>query len=444
MSKAAFLLACLLPCAAAAAPGEKRVHSFGGPNDGAFPVANALIADTAGVLYGTASLGGANGFGVIYSLTPAKSGAKGWTYAVLHDFAANEGTVPYGSLLLDSSGAVIGTTSGGGVSNAGTVFRLTPPAKQGQPWVLHTLWSFSGGSDGAYPYAGVVADSTGTLYGTAFEGGTGNNGTVYALTPPAQGGTQWTQTTLYQFTGTSGDGSGPVAPVTLGTDGSLYGAAESGGVLGITPGCPYPEGCGVIFRLQQSGGAWQESLLHTFGATTGDGVSPESALTIGPDGTLYSNTSYGGETNVGAVNQGTIFSLTPPAGGAGAWTYTILREMGLGPDYLSIPFGAMALDASGVLTGAALDGGPAGEGGLLTHGGGIFTLAPPAIPGNPWTYSVKHQFTADSHDFCKSGCYPYGGPTLLPGHAVIGTTLQGGAYPSHQTKVGPGVIYELK
>jgi uncharacterized repeat protein (TIGR03803 family) len=290
----------------------------------------------------------------------------------------------------------------------------------------------------------VVADGTGTLYGTAYEGGTANNGTVYSLTPPSKGSTQWTETTLYQFTGTSGDGSGPVAPVTLGTDGSLYGAAESGGVLGITQGCQYPSGCGVIFRLQKSGGTWQESLLHTFGATAGDGASPESALTLGSDGTLYSNTSYGGEVNAGAVNLGMIFSLTPPPGGSGAWTYTVLREMGQGPDYLSYPFGTMAMDASGALTGAALDGGPVGEGGLPTHGGGIFTLTPPASPGNPWTYSVRHQFTSDSHDFCKSGCYPYGGPTLLAKGAVIGTTLEGGAYRYQDSKVGPGVIYELK
>lgn len=103
------------------------------------------------------------------------------------------------------------------------------------------------------------------------------------------------------------------------------------------------------------------------------------------------------------------------------------------------------MDAAGGVTGAALDGGPGGNSSLPTHCGGVFTLAPPAMPGGAWTYAVRHEFASDSHDFCKSGCYPYAGPALLAGGAVVvGTTLEGGTYRPHGSKVGAGVVYELK
>lgn len=118
---------------------------------------------------------------------------------------------------------------GNGPANAGAVFQLTPPAKHGA-WTATTIYRFAGGSDGLYPYAGVIADAAGNLYGTTAGDGQTYFGTVYKLTPPQQGG-NWTKTTLYAFTG-SQDGSGPYAGLIFGQGGVLYSTTAGGGLYG--------------------------------------------------------------------------------------------------------------------------------------------------------------------------------------------------------------------
>ena len=160
------------------------LHNFNcNGTDGAYPEAG-LIFDTAGNLYGTTSEGGTYGYGTVFELTPQAGG--GWTEQVLHNFNGTDGAYPYASLIFDAAGNLYGTTSGGGTYSYGTVFELTPQAGGG--WTEQVLYNFNGdGTDGANPYAGLIFDAAGNLYGTTLRGGTYGGGTVFELTPKRAG-----------------------------------------------------------------------------------------------------------------------------------------------------------------------------------------------------------------------------------------------------------------
>jgi uncharacterized repeat protein (TIGR03803 family) len=188
---------------------KTTLHSFGSGNDGAEPSAGgSLILDSSGNLYGTTEYGGEQ-FGTVY-----KVDAHG-NETVLHRFGVTDGAYPIGALVMDTEGNLYGTTSGGGSHLLGTIFKLDP---QGKETILHSF----AGSDGVAPAAGLVMDAKGDLFGTTSMGGSVGVGTVFKLN------TQGRQTVLYNFTGGT-DGSTPMAALLLDTAGSLYGTASSGG-----------------------------------------------------------------------------------------------------------------------------------------------------------------------------------------------------------------------
>jgi uncharacterized repeat protein (TIGR03803 family) len=195
---------------------ETALHVFTGGSDGGYPQAG-VITDKAGNLYGTTTGGGAHGQGVIFKIAPDN------TETILYSFSAN-GMSPLleGNLLRDRKNNLYGTVPNGGTFGAGAVYKL---ASDGTFVVLHSF----DGSDGAYPYGGVVQDKAGNLYGTASQGGNngckggGGCGLVFKLAPDG------TYTALYTFTGGS-DGSGPDAGLILDGQGNVYGTIENGGV----------------------------------------------------------------------------------------------------------------------------------------------------------------------------------------------------------------------
>ena len=249
------------------------LYSFTGGSDGALPWAG-MIADAAGNLYGTTYSGGASGQGTVFQLDPSGTltilysftggnDASPWagliadaagnlygtteggdgpgevfqltlsgTLNVLHNFAGRDGAIPHGGLIFDAAGNLYGTTHNGGASAAyGTVFQLTPSG------TLNVLHSFTGGGDGAYPEAGLIADMAGNLYGTTYGGGTGGQGTIFQLPPSG------TLNVLYSFAGGS-DGGRPAADLIADAAGNLYGTTSSGGATASCPG-----GCGTVFEL---------------------------------------------------------------------------------------------------------------------------------------------------------------------------------------------------
>jgi uncharacterized repeat protein (TIGR03803 family) len=279
------------------------LHSFTGGTDGRYPV-TGLIADTAGNLYGTTHSGGDGGYGTVFQLDPSG------TLTVLHSFTGgSDGRYPDGGLIADAAGNLYGTTRGelspppGCTRDCGTVFQLT---RSGDLNVLH---SFTGGSDGGTPVAGLIADEAGNLYGTTSAGGDRTNcaaqfidgcGTVFQLDPSG------TLTVLYNFTGGS-DGSNPDAALIADAAGNLYGTTQNGGA---PESCDRPAGCGTVFQLTPSGTL---NGLHIF--TGSDGAYPITDLLADAAGKLY-GTTYSGGAGTGCIGGGacgTLFELTVPA-----------------------------------------------------------------------------------------------------------------------------------
>ncbi|HWE06454.1 MAG TPA: choice-of-anchor tandem repeat GloVer-containing protein, partial [Rhizomicrobium sp.] len=195
---------------AAAASTEVVLHSFKGSQhrDGSMPQSD-LIADAAGNLYGTTQKGGkrgGSGSGTVFELSPTGD-PDVWTETVLYDFkAGSDGDGPVGGLLMDAKGALYGTTENGGTMNDGTVFKLSPPKTAGDNWKEHVLYSFCSAiscADGAHPIAGLTLGKKGVLYGTTQFGGAGafgpQEGTAFQLTPPSTKGGAWTETVLHNF-----------------------------------------------------------------------------------------------------------------------------------------------------------------------------------------------------------------------------------------------------
>jgi hypothetical protein len=184
------------------------------------------------------------------------------------------------------------------------VYELTPPTTGNGNWTESTVYNFTGiNGDGSVPNGLLVAEN-GTLYGTTESGGINGNGIVFQLVPPAVAGGSWTETVIHQFTGAVIDSSDGAEPVSLVMDvsGNLYGAAYQGGT--VTTACP--SGCGALFKLAPpatSGGPWKESILYRFKGAS-DGLAP-SALVINSKGVLF------GAAQGGTAGYGTLYKLEP-------------------------------------------------------------------------------------------------------------------------------------
>ena len=289
---------------------QSVIHSFCPTypcTDGASPGAN-LIFDAAGKLYGTAFGGGAHGYGVVFRLSSSLDGR--WSENVLYSFCSltncADGANPNTNLIFDQAGNLCGTASGGGVDGQGVVFQLTP--RSDGSWKEKVLHQFTGGEDGRNPVAGLTFDQTGNLYGTTESGGLYDRGTVFQLSPDTGGG--WKEKILYHFTGGT-DGNNPFAGLIVDGVGSLYGTTVQGGNLSQCRGV----GCGVVFRLTPNpGGRWKEHVLHQF--TGGkDGKGPFAGLVFDQAGNLYSTTEEGGLIRCNGGGCGVVFRLTNNSNG---------------------------------------------------------------------------------------------------------------------------------
>jgi uncharacterized repeat protein (TIGR03803 family) len=267
---------------------EKLLHSFGG-TDGLNPQAG-VIFDASGNLYGATVGGGSAGAGTVFRLTPHAGGQASWTLSTLFTFnGSSDGYLPTGTLIMDKSGNIYGTTVNGGGANDGVAWELSPPGGGGVPWTEKVLASF-GGSNGIEPYAGLVMDGSGDLYGTTANGGAYNHGTVFELSPPGT----WGETVLLSFNGT--DGAYAFPNLAIDSTGKLYGATGGGG----------KNGDGTVFELTppaQGKTGWTETVLAAFTGKNGAGLSA-GVLLEGGD-------IFGTAVNGGKHHDGTVFKLTP-------------------------------------------------------------------------------------------------------------------------------------
>ncbi len=327
------------PAAGATQWTEHPLYVFSGGDDGQYALGDLTFGD-GGALYGATALGGTAGAGVVYKLTPPLAGDGQWTQTVLYNFTGgDDGAGPRGGLVVDAGGAVYGVTNVGGSSNNGVAFKLTPPPAGGTQWTETVLHTFTGDGDGASPFAGLVADSKGALYGTTNSGGVSGLGAVFKLTPPAAGETRWTESVIYRFKG-GADGGYPTARLILDEKGALYGTTNRGGTADN----------GAAFKLTPPAAGeteWTKTTLYRFKGGD-DGNNPLAGLSFGRDGALYGTTA--------GSWLGTAYKLMPPAAGDGQWTQTVLHHFNARPDGAN-PYAGLVVGKNGALYGATEVGG---------------------------------------------------------------------------------------
>ena len=383
----------ILVAIAHAGPRERVLYRFQGGSDGFEPM-GTLVADEAGNLYGTTADGGTGacqgGCGTVFELSPNPDGT--WTKTQLYSFVGGaKGAFPNAGLVFDQHGNLYGTTLHSGASGDGTVFRLSPPSQPGNEWTETVLYNFLGDRDGEYCLGSLTFDKAGNLYGAALFGGTYQGGTIFQLVPPQQGDL-WSLNVLHSFRGIN-DGLDPYGPVTLDDHGAIYGTA-SGTVFRLTPPAPGhtdwsfkvlyslasitaegallpgrtalygttasggASGSGTIFQLTPQPGPWKLTTLYEFKGGS-DGFYPLNGLVADRSGNLYGVTASGGSND-----QGTVFRLSS---NNGVWTKTTLHTFQGGSDG--------AGPSSGVIVGSRGLYGTTTSGGS-SNNGTVFQLGP--------------------------------------------------------------------
>lgn len=394
------LVAVLAATPSAQAQLFKTLYSFPGGAGGSNPTAG-LTPDGAGNFYGTTLFGGlgTSGWGVIF-----KMDAQGHV-TVLYSFTGGtDGAYPVGGLVRDAAGNLYGAASFGGdlscnpPNGCGVVFKLDPAGNES---VLH---NFTGVPDGEGPNA-VTRDAAGNLYGTTFNGGTTENnclpagcGTVFKIDAAGN------ESVLYAFTGST-DGSFPYAGVTRDPAGNLYGTTQFGGILTGKPCGPF--GCGLVFKIDTSN---HESVLHAFAGT--DGKTPQGTLVRDAAGNLYGTTWTGGNKSYPACVQGgcgLVFKLDTTG------HEQVLYGFKGGTDGAN-PYPGLLRDAAGNIFGTTSAG---------PNGGVVFKVIPTG------SEKVLHTFNKGAQGTGATGTL------VTSGGAFYGTTSGGGT-------VGFGTVYALK
>jgi uncharacterized repeat protein (TIGR03803 family) len=435
-------LAIGVPCSAAV-PVLTTLYNFPGTT-GAFPEASLVLNN--GDLFGTTYSGG-TGWGTVFALIPPQASGP-WTIRQLYAFTGGaDGANPRAGVIFSSHGLIYGTTEQGGAYGFGVVYSLTPAG--GGKWTEAVLYSFTGtGGDGANPEAGMILSPKGLLYGTTSNGGSAGYGAVFSLTPSAGGG-PWTEQVIYSFKGaptgcsTTGnpacDGANPLSSLYLNANGALYGTTYSGTAVSGGPLW------GTVFQLVQVGGVWTESVLYSFlGAPSGadggsecgttgqaacDGGAPAGGVVVNKTtGAIYGTTTLGGLPTgcaFGGYTQGcgTVFQLTPPVAPSTTWTESLLYTFG-GPPNGSLPsYSLFYPPAGGPLYGTTFSGGSSPETCFPASysGCGIaYVLQPPVAPSTTWTKSNMAVFNGDN------GAGPSGLVLSPAGGVLYGTTYTGG------------------
>ncbi len=326
------------------------------------------------------------------------------TYQVLYNFTGGQdGAYPEAGLTMDGGGNLYGTAYQGGSSNRGSVYKL---AHRGTGWALSPLYNFTGQGDGGAPIAGVVFGPNGTLYGTTeFEGidcGEGC-GVVFNLRPPVTFCKTvlcpWTETVIYHFRGDT-DGANPgYGDLTFDQAGNIYGTTYFGG----------EDSDGVVYKLTPSNGSWTESAIHTFSGAS-DGENPYSSVIFDTSGNLYGTTFAGG-----AHGYGTVYQLTPTGSN---WTENTLYAFQSATNG-GKPFGGVVFDTAGNLYGATSSGG-SGSGGTAYE-----------LTSGTWTFDLLYSFTGSAY---LPGSY--GSLTKDSAGNFYGTTVKDGAN-------GVGSVFKL-
>ena len=325
-----------------------------------------------------------------------------------------DGEGPDAGLIFDTNGNLYGTAYAGGTYDDGIVFELVPNKDQWSEEVLHVFGTNN--NDGAWPTAGLILDKDGNLYGTTWDGGAyGNAGLVFELVPNHG---KWTEKLLHSFNQNGKDGFYPYAGLIPDTARNLYGTTYFGGAYSCGT-----YSCGTVFELIPNHGKWTEKLLHSFNGN--DGANPEAALMMDPAGNLYGTTQQGG-----TYGKGTVFELIP---NHGKWTEKVLHSFN-GKDGAG-PAASLIRDAAGNLYGTTWEGGAPGS---ACFGYGCGTVVELLLNGGEWTEKVLHSFKQDGSGYSLADSL-----TLDTDGNLYGTTYYGGADETGCAAYGCGTVFEL-
>jgi uncharacterized repeat protein (TIGR03803 family) len=377
------------------------LHNFTGRADGAEPSVG-LTMDPTGNLYGTTLYGGVvggcfgNGCGIVFKLSRVGSS---WTFSPLYTFTGGSGgAFPAARVIRGRDGTLYGSTLEGGADNAGVVFNLRPPphvtGSVFSPWIETVLYPFGNLPDGNSPVGDLLFDAAGNIYGTTEYGGYECEDTVYCGTvyELTPSGSGWSETILYEFT--DENVAVPLAGVIFDDAGNLYGTTSNA--------------AGAVYELMRSGSGWTESTLFEFGYE-GGGYSPAGGVIFDPLGHLYGTAQFGGTNGAGTVFE--LMSL------GGSWTAsTLFNFTGSGA-----PRDSLVRDAPGNLYGTTCFGG-------VHNSGTVFKLTP---SGGGWTETDLHDFTGDGDGYC-----PMGNVILDAQGNIYGTAYEGGSE-------GYGTVFEI-
>jgi len=374
------------------------------------------------------------------------------TFATLYNFHGSpDGAAPHAGVIVGLSGALYGTTYTGGASKFGTVFGLAPPASAGGPWTETILYSFAGTPDGQYPSAGLAfgpSGSTGALFGTTAEGGSGFNGggAVFQLSPPTPGSAAWTEAVLFSFPHGGHETGIPNGTLLVQPSGAIFGTNHGSCYNSLK----YVPSVFLLTPPAVPGGAWTEFTILNLQVPSGgtDGVCPAAGV-VELSGVLYGTAYADGEGVVCGYGPGTgcgtVYALATPSAPGGTWTETTIHSFA-GPDGAK-PQAPVKPGPGGVLYGTTAFGGaggacstPEGIGGCGT----VFQLTPPTTPGGTWAEAVLYSFTGANGD----GQLPAGNLVLAPDGSLYGTTQYGGSSTSgspcsYDGASGCGTIFQL-
>jgi uncharacterized repeat protein (TIGR03803 family) len=349
------------------------------------------------------------------------------TFSVLHTFTGGaDGGQPWAGMIMDPAGNLYGTTAAGGTGSCsylgatgcGTILQLK---KHNSSYTFNPLYSFQGGTDGEFSARPLTLGPDGTYYGTTIGGGEGTCsfygvsecGVVFkagpAPQPPRTPLLQFRENVLYRFSGGS-DGGNPFSTVIFDQAGNIYGTTSGGGAHGL----------GTVFELSHAvGGTYTETVLYSF-AGGDDGANPYDGVVFDTAGNLYGTTLYGGGSTVCQFGCGTVFKLSPAAGGN--WTEAVLYRF-QGANDGQYPTAGIAIDSAGNLYGNTNQPGT-GQGG--SGGGTVYELSP---NGSNWTY--KRLYTVP-----YNGGFGYGRVVLDSNGNLYEALQAGGAF-------GHGQVFEL-
>lgn len=369
------------------------------------------MMDSSGDLFGTTSLGSqtlcdlaeVNGCGVVFELLKS---SNGYTETVLYSFGSNssisDGASPFAGLIMDAAGNLYGTTTYGGSPNCLVDLGVDgcgtvfELVKSSNGYSEKILYTFTG-PDGAYPYAGLTMDSTGNLYGTTYNGGACGFGTVFEL---AQSTAGYAETVLHSFGCTSTDGWYPYAGLIIDAADNLYGTTESAG----------DSGCGTVFELANSNGNYTENVLYSFKGGT-DGQMPVGGLIFDSSGDLYGTTEEGG-----LYGYGTVFELV---NSLSSYSEKVLYSFrGLSNNDGQAPAVTLLMDSLGNLYGTASRGGA----GCLPQGcGAVFELTESS---GTYVEELLHNFGAPGDGENPTGALVMDNSGNLYGTTAVGGDLQ--------------------